>query len=574
MLTVLGEAERFGAVCANRVDVTGLLEQRRAGARACACATARAASEFEVRAANVVNATGVWADELRPRGAARRGGAAAHPPEPRHAHHARATSDLPLVGGAIVPAGERALDLRAAVARAHAGRHDRQRLRGRARARRSPPARTSTTCSSATNDVLRHDARAAATSTGAFAGVRPLISTGDPKKSVDISRKAELYETSSGMITITGGKLTTWRRMAKMTVDRLVEREAPRRALPHARDPARPGDRRRGAAARGGRARGVLRGARRPLRPRRARRARARRPSAASWRSRSSPACPTCSPRSRSRRATSRRAASATCCCAARGWGCSRRASCRRAGGRGPVARVADVARAASSAGTPRASQREIERFAEEARAEGLVAASSRREIAAARRLRAVLRACGARARARRAAVADGDRQRLAGLVQRRRRSAPTLDAQVRAGRGAARGRRGHLDIGGESATTGRPPVAAEEEIERVVPLDRARRRRARRGRLGRHLQAAGRARGDRRRARASSTTSAACATPSSPTSARGRAPRSCSCTRAPRRSERCRTPSSTTTSSADVLDFLRERIDVARDARRRAPSS
>jgi glycerol-3-phosphate dehydrogenase len=56
--------------------------------------------------------------------------------------------------------------------------------------------------------------------------VRPLISTGDPKKSVDISRKAELYETSSGMITITGGKLTTWRRMAKMAVDRLVERDA------------------------------------------------------------------------------------------------------------------------------------------------------------------------------------------------------------------------------------------------------------------------------------------------------------------------------------------------------------
>ena len=55
--------------------------------------------------------------------------------------------------------------------------------------------------------------------------MRPLISTGDPKKSVDISRKAELYETSSGMVTITGGKLTTWRRMAKMTVDRLVERD-------------------------------------------------------------------------------------------------------------------------------------------------------------------------------------------------------------------------------------------------------------------------------------------------------------------------------------------------------------
>src|SRR5258708_22006971 len=61
--------------------------------------------------------------------------------------------------------------------------------------------------------------------TGAYAGVRPLISSADTKKSVDISRKAELYETSSGMVTITGGKLTTWRRMAKMTVDRIVERD-------------------------------------------------------------------------------------------------------------------------------------------------------------------------------------------------------------------------------------------------------------------------------------------------------------------------------------------------------------
>jgi glycerol-3-phosphate dehydrogenase len=63
---------------------------------------------------------------------------------------------------------------------------------------------------------------------GAYAGVRPLISSGDPRKSVDISRRAELYETSSGMLTITGGKLTTWRRMAKQTVDRIVERSGRR----------------------------------------------------------------------------------------------------------------------------------------------------------------------------------------------------------------------------------------------------------------------------------------------------------------------------------------------------------
>ena len=83
--------------------------------------------------------------------------------------------------------------------------------------------------------------------TGAYAGVRPLISTGDPKKSVDISRKAELYETSSGMVTITGGKLTTWRRMAKMAVDRLVEREARDAPCRTHEIPLGPGGRRRAA---------------------------------------------------------------------------------------------------------------------------------------------------------------------------------------------------------------------------------------------------------------------------------------------------------------------------------------
>jgi glycerol-3-phosphate dehydrogenase len=66
--------------------------------------------------------------------------------------------------------------------------------------------------------------------TGAYAGLRPLISTADARKSVDISRRAELYEGDSGLVTITGGKLTTWRRMAKLAVDRIVERDG--RAAP------------------------------------------------------------------------------------------------------------------------------------------------------------------------------------------------------------------------------------------------------------------------------------------------------------------------------------------------------
>ena len=53
-----------------------------------------------------------------------------------------------------------------------------------------------------------------------------------------------------------------------------------------------------------------------------------------SWRSRSCPGAPTCWPRRCSPHGASRRAASATCCCAARGWGCSPRASCWPRGGR------------------------------------------------------------------------------------------------------------------------------------------------------------------------------------------------------------------------------------------------
>ena len=65
MLTVLAEAERFGAVFANRLEAVELLEDggRAVGAR---LRDAESGEELEVRATNVVNATGVWADRLRP----------------------------------------------------------------------------------------------------------------------------------------------------------------------------------------------------------------------------------------------------------------------------------------------------------------------------------------------------------------------------------------------------------------------------------------------------------------------------------------------------------------------------
>jgi glycerol-3-phosphate dehydrogenase len=222
VLTVLGEAERFGAVCANRVDVIGLLEHegRAQGVRA---RDGESGEEFEVHAANVVNATGVWADELRPRELHDEAELPRIRPS-RGTHITLRHDDLPLVGGAIVPAGSgRSIFALPWLGHTLVGTTDNDYEGSLAHI--EPSGEDVDYLLAAVNDFFG-SSFAPGDLTGAFAGVRPLISTGDPKKSVDISRKAELYETSSGMITITGGKLTTWRRMAKMTVDRLVEREA------------------------------------------------------------------------------------------------------------------------------------------------------------------------------------------------------------------------------------------------------------------------------------------------------------------------------------------------------------
>jgi glycerol-3-phosphate dehydrogenase len=222
VLTVLGEAERFGAVCANRVGVTGLLEL---DGRACGVQAldGESGARFDVRAANVVNATGVWADELRPQELHDEAELPRIRPS-RGTHVTIRNDDLPLVGGAIVPAGAgRSIFALPWLGHTLVGTTDNDY--------EGPldhihPSRADIDYLLEALNGFFGTTLDASQLTGAFAGVRPLISTGDPKKSVDISRKAELYETSSGMITITGGKLTTWRRMAKMTVDRLVERDA------------------------------------------------------------------------------------------------------------------------------------------------------------------------------------------------------------------------------------------------------------------------------------------------------------------------------------------------------------
>jgi glycerol-3-phosphate dehydrogenase len=177
---------------------------------------------FVVRGESIVNATGVWADRLRPHELRTEAEVPVIRPS-RGTHILLRHEDLPLTSGAIVPAGSgRNIFALPWLGRSLIGTTDETYEGGLDTI--EPDVADVEYLLEAVNGFFG-TSLGGSDLTGAYAGVRPLISTGDTKKSVDISRKAELYETSSGMITITGGKLTTWRRMAKMTVDRIVERD-------------------------------------------------------------------------------------------------------------------------------------------------------------------------------------------------------------------------------------------------------------------------------------------------------------------------------------------------------------
>jgi glycerol-3-phosphate dehydrogenase len=221
VLTVLGEAERYGAVVANRCEALGLIDDsgRADGVRVRDSQTGR---EIDLRADNVVNATGVWADRIRPDELHDEADVPRIRPS-RGTHITLAYEDLPIDVGIIVPAGGgRSIFALPWLGRTLVGTTDNDYEGSVDHVQ--PSAEDVEYLLDACRTFFARDL-SLDNVTGAYAGVRPLIALGDDKKSVDISRRAELFETSSGMVTITGGKLTTWRRMAKMTVDRIVERD-------------------------------------------------------------------------------------------------------------------------------------------------------------------------------------------------------------------------------------------------------------------------------------------------------------------------------------------------------------
>jgi glycerol-3-phosphate dehydrogenase len=222
VLTVLDEAERRGAVCANRVEAVELLE-RNGNLAGVGARDAESGKRITIAAERVVNATGVWADRIF-------GGRAGHPKAlrpSRGTHIIVRREDLPLDrAGVVVPAGQgRHISVLPWLDQVLVGAtdDDDDRAIDDLRPRAEDVDYLLAAVNTSFGTTLGRDDVA-----GAFAGARPLVAGRRRRRSVDLSRRAELRETSDGLITITGGKLTTWRRMAKLAVDRVVARDGRR----------------------------------------------------------------------------------------------------------------------------------------------------------------------------------------------------------------------------------------------------------------------------------------------------------------------------------------------------------
>jgi glycerol-3-phosphate dehydrogenase len=206
VLTLLGEAERRGAVCANRLEAVELVEARGRVAGVEVRDTEGGGS-FLVAADRVVNATGAEAPSLL--------GGDAPPIRPaRRSHVVVRGEDLALEGAGVLMPSQSALPV---MARPWLGRV----LVGPVVADDRP-----------SEGPADEDVDQLVGAVNAFFGTGlerdDLVSAFADVRALNGSRRPRLHVGRSGVLTVTGAKVTSWRQTAERAVDRLVAGEGRR----------------------------------------------------------------------------------------------------------------------------------------------------------------------------------------------------------------------------------------------------------------------------------------------------------------------------------------------------------
>ncbi len=182
--------------------------------------------DFDIRARVVVNASGVWADEVR----ALDEGAPPHSLRPAKGVHVTVpASRLPCDIAAVIPVpGDRRSIFvvpwpegdRTYVGTTDTGYDgplDRPLCTPDDVAYLLGAVNAATTGDLSPSDV-----------TGVWAGLRPLLASGAdgrhlPERTADLSRRHSVRTSPSGLVTVTGGKLTTYRKMAEDTLAQVMD---------------------------------------------------------------------------------------------------------------------------------------------------------------------------------------------------------------------------------------------------------------------------------------------------------------------------------------------------------------
>lgn len=211
-------ATAHGAVLANYVEAVGLIREN---GRICGCRLrdGERGDEFELRARVVVNATGIFADQLR------------HRDDPSSEPVLTVSQGVHLVLSKRFLPGDHAL----MIPKTSDGRvlfaipwHGRVVL-GTTDTPRSAPEIEPRALPDEIDFLIEHAERhldagpVAGEVLSVFAGLRPLVRRAGTTDTARLSRDHRILVSRAGLVTVTGGKWTTYRRMAEDVVDRVVE---------------------------------------------------------------------------------------------------------------------------------------------------------------------------------------------------------------------------------------------------------------------------------------------------------------------------------------------------------------
>jgi glycerol-3-phosphate dehydrogenase len=222
-LTVAKTAASFGAAVVNYATLVGLTKD--AAGRVDGARVRVDGAEIHVRARSVVNATGVWSDEVRALDDV------THPTTIRPAKGIHITVPWALVRNEIavvipVPKDRRSVFV---VPWGGDGGPHRFTYIGTTDTDYDGPVDDPQITADDVSYLLRAINGASTTKIteadilGTWAGLRPLVAAAKSERTADLSRRHSVHTSPGGVVTVTGGKLTTYRRMAADAVNEIVK---------------------------------------------------------------------------------------------------------------------------------------------------------------------------------------------------------------------------------------------------------------------------------------------------------------------------------------------------------------